>query len=91
MGNKLLMSKEEIEDSISNLKFNRASIERNQGLRGVIFREVRVLCNQIDNSLRIPQWQQLLNLIDEQIIKLKIKLEEYEKRDARGLEKNTRI
>ena len=72
------MSKEEIEDSISNLKFNRATIERNQGLRGVIFREVRVLCKQIDNSLRIPQWQQLLNLIDNEIIKLKIKLEEHE-------------
>ena len=72
------MSKEEIEDVLSNLKYNRATIERNQGLRGVIFREVRVLYKQIDNSLRIPQWQQLLNLIDEQIIKLKIELEEHE-------------
>ena len=74
------MSKEEINDALSNLKYNRATIERNQGLRGVIFREVRDLYPKIDNSLRIPQWQQLLNLIDEQIIKLTIKLEEHENR-----------
>ena len=74
------MSEEEINDSLSNLKYNRATIERNQGLRGVIFREVRDLYPKIDNSLRIPQWQQLLNLIDEQIIKLTIKLEEHENR-----------
>lgn len=74
------MSEEEINDALSNLKYNRATIERNQGLRGVIFREVRDLYPKIDNSLRIPQWQQLLNLIDEQIIKLKIKLEEYDNR-----------
>ena len=74
------MSKEEINDALSNLKYNRATIERNQGLRGVIFREVRDLYPKIDNSLRIPQWQQLLNLIDERIIKLKIKLEEYDNR-----------
>lgn len=74
------MSKEEINDALSNLKYNRATIERNQGLRGVIFREVRVLYKKIDNSLRIPQWQQLLNLIDEQIIKLKIELEEHDNR-----------
>lgn len=74
------MSKEEINDALSNLKYNRSTIERNQGLRGVIFREVRDLYPKIDNSLRIPQWQQLLNLIDEQIIKLKIKLEEYDNR-----------
>ena len=74
------MSKEEINDALSNLKYNRSTIERNQGLRGVIFREVRDLYPKIDNSLRIPQWQQLLNLIDEQIIKLTIKLEEHENR-----------
>ena len=74
------MSKEEINDALSNLKYNRATIERNQGLRGVIFKEVRVLYPKIDNSLRIPQWQQLLNLIDERIIKLKIELEEHDNR-----------
>ena len=74
------MSKEEINDALSNLKYNRSTIERNQGLRGVIFREVRDLYPKIDNSLRIPQWQQLLNLIDEQIIKLTIELEEYDNR-----------
>ena len=74
------MSKEEINDALSNLKYNRATIERNQGLRGVIFREVRDLYPKIDNSLRIPQWQQLLNLIDERIIKLKIELEEHDNR-----------
>ena len=74
------MSKEEINDALSNLKYNRSTIERNQGLRGVIFREVRDLYPKIDNSLRIPQWQQLLNLIDERIIKLKIELEEHDNR-----------
>lgn len=74
------MSEEEINDALSNLKYNRATIERNQGLRGVIFKEVRDLYPKIDNSLRIPQWQQLLNLIDEQIIKLTIKLEEHDNR-----------
>ncbi len=72
------MSKEEINDALSNLKYNKATIERNRGIRGVIFREVRVLYKQIDNSLKIPQWQQLLNLIDEQIIKLIIELEKYD-------------
>ena len=74
------MSKEEINDALSNLKYNRATIERNQGLRGVIFKEVRVLYKKIDNKSKIPQWQQLLNLIDERIIKLTIKLEEHDNR-----------
>ena len=75
------MSKEEIEDSISNLKFNRATIRRNGKLRGVIFKEVRVLCHKINKQLKTPYIEQLLNLIDDEIIRLEIKLEEHEERE----------
>lgn len=66
----------ELNDSLSNLIFNRKTIERNRGLRGVIFKETRNLYSKIDNKSKVPQWEQLLKLIDEEILNIELKIEQ---------------
>lgn len=66
----------DLNDSLSNLIFNRKTIERNRGLRGVIFKETRDLYGKIDSRSRLPQWEQLLNLIDEEIMNIELKIEQ---------------
>ena len=70
------MSITECNDALSNLLFNRATISRNQGLRGVIFKETRQLFNKLDNTSREPQWVQLLQLIDEEILQIELQIEQ---------------
>lgn len=65
----------DLNDSLSNLIYNRKTIERNRGLRGVIFKETRDLYSKIDNRSKVPQWEQLLNLIDEEILKIELQIE----------------
>ena len=45
----------ELNDAHSNLVFNRKTIARNQGVRGVVFKETRQLFKKIDNTSREPQ------------------------------------
>lgn len=65
----------DLNDSLSNLIFNRKTIKRNRGLRGVIFKETRDLYGKIDNKSKVPQWEQLLNLIDEKILEIELQIE----------------
>lgn len=46
---------EELNDAYSNLVFNRKTIARNEGLRGVVFKETRQLIKKIDKKSREPQ------------------------------------
>lgn len=46
---------EELNDAHSNLVFNRKTIARNQGIRGVVFKETRQLFKKIDKKSREPQ------------------------------------
>lgn len=46
---------EELNDAHSNLVFNRKTIARNQGIRGVVFEETRQLFNKIDRTSKEPQ------------------------------------
>ena len=73
------MSITEINNSLSNLVYNRATIKRNQGLRGVIFKETRDLIHKIDNRSREPQWKQLIDLIDLEILNLEVQIEQIQK------------
>ena len=66
----------ELNDSLSNLIFNRKTIARNQGVRGVVFKETRQLFKKIDNTSREPQWVQLLQLIDEEILQIELQIEQ---------------
>lgn len=75
------MSITELNDAHSNLIFNRNTIARNQGLRGVIFKETRDLISNIDNTSRLPQWEQLLNLIDEKILEIEIQIEKIQQNE----------
>lgn len=75
------MSITELNDSLSNLVFNRATIERNQGLRGVIFKETRNLIHKIDNRSREPHWKQLINLIDLEILNIELKIEQIQNKN----------
>lgn len=79
------MTIEELNDSLSNLIFNRKTIARNQGIRGVVFKETRQLFNKIDRTSKEPQWVQLLQLIDEEILEIELQLEQLEQ-----LENDTR-
>lgn len=65
----------DLNDSLSNLIFNRKTIERNKGLRGVIFKETRDLYGKIDNKSKVPVWEQLIELIDEAIMDIEIQIE----------------
>lgn len=49
------MTIEELNDSLSNLIFNRKTIARNEGIRGVVFEETRKLFKKIDRRSREPQ------------------------------------
>lgn len=71
----------ELNDSLSNLIFNRKTIERNRGLRGVIFKETRYLISKIDNKSRLPQWEQLLNLIDDMILDIELEIEQIQNKN----------
>lgn len=71
----------ELNDSLSNLIFNRKTIERNRGLRGVIFKETRDLISKIDNKSRLPQWEQLLNLIDDMILDIELEIEQIQNKN----------
>lgn len=66
----------ELNDSLSNLVFNRKTIARNQGVRGVVFKETRQLFRKLDNTSREPQWVQLLQLIDEEILEIELQIEQ---------------
>lgn len=66
---------EKIKDSIGNLEFNLATIKRNKCLRGVIFKETRDLFKLVDRKSREPDWKQLIDLIQIQIMELEIELE----------------
>ena len=66
----------ELNDAYSNLIFNRKTIARNQGVRGVIFKETRQLFRKLDNTSREPQWVQLLQLIDEEILQIELQIEQ---------------
>lgn len=70
------MSITDLNDSLSNLIFNRNTIKRNRGLRGVIFKETKQLIKKIDNKSRLPQWVQLLQLIDEKILEIELQIEQ---------------
>ena len=50
-----MQSIEELNDAYSNLVFNRKTIARNQGLRGVVFKETRQLIKKLDRTSRDPQ------------------------------------
>ena len=69
---------EELNDSLSNLIFNRKTIARNEGIRGVVFKETRQLFKKIDRTNRDPQWVQLLQLIDEKILEIELQIEQIE-------------
>ena len=69
---------EELNDSLSNLIFNRKTIARNEGIRGVVFKETRQLFKKIDRTNRDPQWVQLLQLIDEKILEIELQIEQLE-------------
>lgn len=69
---------EELNDAHSNLVFNRKTIARNQGIRGVVFKETRQLFKKIDRTSREPQWVQLLQLIDEKILEIELQIEQIE-------------
>ena len=69
---------EELNDSLSNLIFNRKTIARNEGLRGVVFKETRQLFKKIDRTNRDPQWVQLLQLIDDKILEIELQIEQLE-------------
>lgn len=66
----------DLEDKHSNLTFNLKTIKRNKGLRGVIFKETRDLFPKVDRSSKIPQWQQLVNLITDEILEIEVELEQ---------------
>lgn len=66
----------ELNDAHSNLIFNRKTIARNQGVRGVVFKETRQLFRKLDNTSREPQWVQLLQLIDEEILQIELQIEQ---------------
>ena len=66
----------ELNDAHSNLVFNRKTIARNQGVRGVVFKETRQLFRKLDNTSREPQWVQLLQLIDEEILEIELQIEQ---------------
>lgn len=66
----------ELNDAHSNLVFNRNTIARNQGVRGVVFKETRQLFKKIDNTSSEPQWVQLLQLIDEKILEIELQIEQ---------------
>ena len=66
----------DLNDSLSNLIYNRKTIKRNRGLRGVIFKETRDLYSKIDSKSRVPQWEQLIKLIDEEILKIEVQIEQ---------------
>lgn len=66
----------ELNDAHSNLIFNRKTIARNQGIRGVVFKETRQLFKKIDKTSREPQWVQLLQLIDEEILQIELQIEQ---------------
>jgi hypothetical protein len=66
----------ELNDAHSNLVFNRNTIARNQGVRGVVFKETRQLFRKLDNTSREPQWVQLLQLIDEEILQIELQIEQ---------------
>ena len=66
----------ELNDAHSNLIFNRNTIARNQGVRGVVFKETRQLFRKLDNTSREPQWVQLLQLIDEEILQIELQIEQ---------------
>ena len=69
---------EELNDSLSNLIFNRKTIAHNEGLRGVVFKETRQLFKKIDRTNRDPQWVQLLQLIDDKILEIELQIEQLE-------------
>ena len=69
---------EELNDSLSNLIFNRKTIARNEGIRGVVFKETRQLFKKIDRTNRNPQWVQLLQLIDDKILEIELQIEQIE-------------
>jgi hypothetical protein len=69
---------EELNDSLSNLIFNRKTIARNEGIRGVVFKETRQLFKKIDRTNRDPQWVQLLQLIDDKILEIELQIEQLE-------------
>ena len=73
-----MQSLEELNDAYSNLVFNRKTIARNQGLRGVVFKETRQLIKKLDRTSRDPQWVQLLQLIDEKILEIELQIEQLE-------------
>lgn len=74
------MSITELNDALSNLVYNKATISRNKGLRGIIFKEVRNLYPKIDNKSKVPQWEQLLKLIDLEILNIEMKIEQIQKK-----------
>lgn len=69
---------EELNDSLSNLIFNRKTIARNEGIRGVVFKETRQLFKKLDRTNRDPQWVQLLQLIDNKILEIELQIEQIE-------------
>lgn len=69
---------EDLNDSLNNLIFNRKTIARNQGIRGVVFKETRQLFKKIDRTSRDPQWVQLLQLIDDEILEIELQIEQIE-------------
>ena len=69
---------EELNDSLDNLIFNRKTIARNEGIRGVVFKETRQLFKKIDRTNRDPQWVQLLQLIDDKILEIELQIEQLE-------------
>lgn len=69
---------EELNDSLSNLIFNRKTIARNEGIRGVVFKETRQLFKKLDRTNRDPQWVQLLQLIDDKILEIELQIEQLE-------------
>lgn len=73
-----MQSIEELNDAYSNLVFNRKTIARNQGLRGVVFKETRQLIKKIDKTSREPHWVQLLQLIDDKILEIELQIEQLE-------------
>lgn len=75
------MSITELNDAHSNLVFNRNTIARNQGVRGVVFKETRQLFKKIDNTSSEPQWVQLLQLIDEEILKIELQIEQIQNKN----------
>ena len=73
-----MQSLEELNDAYSNLVFNRKTIARNQGIRGVVFKETRQLIKKLDRTSRDPQWVQLLQLIDDKILEIELQIEQIE-------------